>query len=58
MDSLFGVTGIYRFLPEEVYPRIEKATNILEDITGEKVVSWLCPRLFGETEVTNSLENL
>jgi hypothetical protein len=45
-------------LPEEVYPRIEKATNIVEDITGEKVVSWRCPRLFGGTEVTNSLETL
>ena len=57
-DSLFDIPGIYPLLPEEVYPRIEKATNIVEDITGEKVVSWRCPRLFGGTEVTNSLETL
>ena len=38
--------------------RIKKATSIIEDIIGEKVVSWRCPRLFGGTEVTNSLETL
>ena len=57
-DSLFEIPGIYPLLPEEVFPRIEKATSIVEDIIGEKVVSWRCPRLFGGTEVTNSLETL
>ena len=57
-DSLFEIPGIYPLMPEEIFPRIEKATSIVEDIIGEKVVSWRCPRLFGGTEVTNSLEAL
>ena len=35
-DSLFDIPSIYPLLTKEVFPRIEKATNIIEDITGEK----------------------
>ena len=38
-DSIFGILGIYSLLLEEVFNRIEKATSIVEDIIGQKVVS-------------------
>lgn len=45
-------------IPNEVKPRIALNTKIIEDIIGTKVVSFRCPRLFGDTHVVNALEEL
>jgi len=57
-DSLFEIPGVYPLLPHEVKPRLELATQIVQDVLGGKVVSFRCPRLFGSTIVTNALEEL
>ncbi|MEX0775408.1 MAG: polysaccharide deacetylase family protein [Phycisphaeraceae bacterium] len=56
--SLFPIPGIYPLLPHEVRPRIDLATRVIEDVVGSKVQSFRCPRLFGDTNVTNALEEL
>ena len=57
-DQLFPIPGLYPLLQQEVQPRLELATKILEDALGEKVVSFRCPRLFGSTQVVRALDNL
>lgn len=57
-DELFPIPGIKPLLPEEVYHRIEVATDIIEQIAGKKVVSFRSPRLWGSTTVVNALEEL
>ena len=57
-EQIFPIPGIYPLLPHEVCPRLELATKIVEDILGDKVVSFRCPRLFGSTPVINALEDL
>lgn len=57
-QELFPIPGTYPLLPHEVRPRLELATKIVEDALGDKVVSFRCPRLFGSTEVLNTLEDL
>jgi hypothetical protein len=56
--DIFPIPGVYPLLSHEVKPRIELATKIVEDVYGDKVVSFRCPRLFGSTDVVNALENL
>lgn len=56
--SLFPIPGVYSLLSHEVEPRIKLATQIIEDVTGGRVESFRCPRLFGDTTVTNALESL
>jgi len=57
-DELYALPGLYPLLPEEVPRRLRVATQMVEDVLGEKVVSFRCPRLFGSTTVTNTLEEL
>jgi hypothetical protein len=57
-DELFPLPGIYPLLPEEIPGRLRTATKMVEDALGEKLVSFRCPRLFGSTTVTNTLEEL
>lgn len=57
-DELFPIPGEKPLLPEEVPFRIRKATQWVEEVLGERPVSFRCPRLFGSTAVVNSLEEL
>lgn len=57
-DELFPIPGEKPLLPEEVPFRIRKATEWVEDVLGERPVSFRCPRLWGSTAVVNALEEL
>ena len=57
-EELFPIPGEKPLLPEEVPFRIGKATQWVEEVLGERPVSFRCPRLFGSTAVVNSLEEL
>jgi peptidoglycan/xylan/chitin deacetylase (PgdA/CDA1 family) len=45
-------------LAEEVKPRLEKATEILAKIAGERPVSFRAPRLFGGVQVIRVLQEI
>ncbi len=57
-DELFPIPGEKPLLPEEVPFRIKKATEWVQEVVGEKPVSFRCPRLWGSTTVINVLEDL
>ncbi len=57
-DPLFDLPGDNPLLPHEVEPRLKLNAEILENITGEKPVSFRSPRLMGSTAVIKALENL
>lgn len=57
-DSLYEIPGMLPVLPEEVPNRLRKCTELIEEITGERPVSFRCPRLFGSSAVVNALEDL
>ena len=57
-DSLWHIPGSFPVLPEEVPNRLKKCTELIESIAGERPVSFRCPRLFGSTNVTNTLDTL
>lgn len=57
-EELFPIPGEKPLLPEEVPFRVGKATEWVEEVLGERPVSFRCPRLFGSTAVVNSLEEL
>ncbi|MDI9489819.1 MAG: polysaccharide deacetylase family protein [Clostridiaceae bacterium] len=57
-DPLFALPGDNPLLPHEVEPRLRMNTEWLEEVTGEKPVSFRSPRLMGSTHVINALENL
>lgn len=57
-DSLFPIPGIRPLLPEEVFPRIEKATEYVEEALGDKMASFRAPRLWGSSVLVNVLEEL
>jgi peptidoglycan-N-acetylglucosamine deacetylase len=57
-DEIIPIPGLRSILQEECFHRIEVATNILEDILGEKIVSFRAPRLWGSTSMVNALEDL
>jgi len=57
-DELFPIPGVKPLLPEEVPIRLRKATEIIERILKEKVVSFRAPRLWGSTLMVQTLENL
>lgn len=57
-DELFPVPGVTPLLPEEVPLRIQKATEWVQQVSGQKPVSFRCPRLWGSTAVVNALEQL
>lgn len=57
-EPLYEVPGMLPVLPEEVPNRLRLCTELIEDITGVRPVSFRCPRLFGSTAVVNALEDL
>ena len=57
-DELFPIPGVKPLLPEEVPFRLKKATEIVENALGDKVVSFRAPRLWGSTIMIRSLEDL
>ena len=56
-DELFPIPGTKPLLPEEVPLRVQRAVEWVESVSGTKVVSWRCPRLWGSTAVCNALES-
>lgn len=57
-DELFPLPNNWPILPSEVAGRLERATNIITNVLGERPVSFRCPRLWGSTQVVNVLEDL
>ncbi len=57
-DELIPIPGVRPVLPEECYHRIEVATDMVEQVLGEKVTSFRAPRLWGSTAMVNALEDL
>lgn len=57
-DELFPIPGRFPVLPEEVPNRLRLCTERLEEIAGQRPVSFRCPRLWGSTMVVNALEDL
>jgi len=57
-EALFEIPGMMPILPEEVFHRIQLATDWVEEAAGVRPVSFRCPRLFGSTAVIQALEKL
>ena len=57
-DQLFDIPGMIPPLPEEVFHRLERNTEIVERVAGVRPSSFRSPRLFGSTAVCNALEDL
>lgn len=57
-EPIFPIPGVVPLLEHEVSRRLELNTNWIEEITGERPVSFRAPRLFGSTQVCRSLEEL
>ena len=57
-DALFEIPGVYPILNSEVENRLKINTEMIEEITGVRPISFRCPRLWGSTTVVNALENL
>ena len=57
-DELFPIPGVKPLLPQEVYGRVKLATEWIESVSGTKLRSWRCPRLWSSTAVCNALEEL
>ncbi|OGV64545.1 MAG: hypothetical protein A3K19_01270 [Lentisphaerae bacterium RIFOXYB12_FULL_65_16] len=57
-DSLFDIPGMMPLLPEEVENRLKVATEWVEEVSGERPVSFRAPRLFGSTTMVNALDKL
>jgi peptidoglycan/xylan/chitin deacetylase (PgdA/CDA1 family) len=57
-DAIFPLPGLTPLLPHEVKPRLELNTQWIEEITGQRPLSFRCPRLFGSTAVCRALEEL
>lgn len=57
-DELFPIPGEKPLLPEEVPFRLKKATEWVQEVTGERPRAFRCPRLWGSTATLNALEEL
>jgi peptidoglycan/xylan/chitin deacetylase (PgdA/CDA1 family) len=57
-DPLFPLPNNWPILPSEVEGRLRLATRIVRKASGERPVSFRCPRLWGSTHVLNVLEKL
>jgi peptidoglycan-N-acetylglucosamine deacetylase len=57
-DPLFPLPNNWPILPSEVEGRLRVATQIVRKISGQRPVSFRCPRLWGSTYVLNVLEKL
>jgi peptidoglycan/xylan/chitin deacetylase (PgdA/CDA1 family) len=57
-DPLFPLPNNWPVLASEVEGRLRKATQIVQRTSGERPISFRCPRLWGSTNVLNVLEKL
>ncbi len=57
-DPIFPLPNNWPILPSEVEGRLTIATDIIQKVLGEAPVSFRCPRLWGSTQVVNTLEKL
>jgi peptidoglycan-N-acetylglucosamine deacetylase len=57
-DPLFPLPNNWPILPSEVEGRLREATRIVRKASGERPISFRCPRLWGSTHVLNILEKL
>lgn len=57
-ESLFEIPGVYPILPHELKPRLELNGKLIADACGASPTSFRAPRLFGGTNVVNTLEEL
>jgi len=57
-EELFPIPGVKPLLPEEVPIRLRKATEYVEEASGDKVLSFRAPRLWGSTLMVRTLEKL
>lgn len=57
-DELFPIPGVKPLLPEEVFHRLEVATEKVAQIAEARPVSFRAPRLWGSTAMVNALEKL
>ncbi|MHB9023179.1 MAG: polysaccharide deacetylase family protein [Armatimonadota bacterium] len=57
-DELFPIPGLKPVLPEEVFHRLEVATDYVQRALGKPVTSFRAPRLWGSTAMVNALEQL
>lgn len=57
-ESLFEIPGVYPILDHELKPRLELNCRYIKDACGAMPVSFRSPRLFGGTNVVNTLEEL
>ena len=57
-DPIFPLPNNWPVFPFEVEGRIREATRIVEAVSGDKPVSFRCPRLWGSTAVVKVLESL
>ncbi len=46
-DEIFPIPGVKPLLPQECFLRIQIATDIVEEVLGDKVTSFRAPRLWG-----------
>ncbi len=57
-DAIFPLPNNWPILPSEVEGRLQLATGTIGHILGHAPVSFRCPRLWGSTQVVNTLEKL
>jgi len=57
-DPLFEIPGIKPLLPEEIKNRLKIATDLVENASGRRPVSFRSPRLWGSTATVLALEEL
>lgn len=57
-DPLFPLPGVTPLLPHEVKPRLQLATDWVEEAAGVRPVSFRSPRLWGSTAVVQALIDL
>ena len=57
-DPIFPLPNNWPILPSEVEGRLQIATQIVRDVSGDHPTSFRCPRLWGSTQVLNVLEKL
>lgn len=57
-EAVFSMPGDNYVLPQEIKGRLELATEVLEDVSGIRPVSFRAPRLFGSTGMITALDEL
>jgi len=57
-EPLYEIPGRTTVLPEEVPNRLRLCTELVEEATGERPVSFRAPCLFGSTAMVNALDAL